>query len=89
VVIDPSLALRQLCAADADAGPIAYDATRPLKSTCEEGQRYRCIVGALADCAAGRTIATCIRGCVAEGAAIDDDGVPVRREAAFAILCSR
>jgi hypothetical protein len=54
---------------------------------CEEGDRYRCSDGRVVECASGRALARCVRGCFSEGTSIDDDDVS--REAAFAILCSR
>jgi hypothetical protein len=89
MVIERALALRQLCAMNPDAGPVASDTKRPVRSKCEEGQLYRCTAGAVIDCDTEEAIASCVRGCAAEGASIDEDSVSIRREAAFAILCSR
>jgi hypothetical protein len=89
VVLEPSLAVRQLCGLGPDAGPITGDPKSRAHSRCEDGQLYRCVGGEVVDCTGEWVIASCIRGCATEGTSIDDDGVPVRREAAFAILCSR
>ena len=78
----------QLCAPPADAGALAHPTLPvPAAAPCQEEQRYVCAVGLVVECASGTSVALCMRGCYAEGASIDDDGV--RREAAFAILCSR
>jgi hypothetical protein len=89
LVMERAMALAQLCAMIPDAGPVGVEAKGPIQSTCEEGQLYRCVAGAVVDCVTQWIVGSCVRGCVAPGASIDDDGIPVRREAAFAILCSR
>jgi hypothetical protein len=81
-------AAAQLCALGVDAGPLVYPSDIALVAGCDEGQLYRCSTGAIIDCALRKSIAHCVRGCAAEEAFVDD-GQPVRREAAFAILCSR
>jgi hypothetical protein len=88
VAIDRTQAGTQLCAPAPDAGAFART-TLPVRATvpCEEGQRYVCSAGLTIECASGTAFALCIRGCCAERASVDDDGVS--REAAFAILCSR
>jgi hypothetical protein len=88
VVIARTQAGAQLCAPPADAGALAHPTLPvPAAAPCQEEQRYVCAVGLVVECASGTSVALCMRGCYAEGASIDDDGV--RREAAFAILCSR
>jgi hypothetical protein len=81
-----SEAVTQLCAAPPDAGAFA----RPLHAPagCEDGQLFRCSGGQVVSCAEGAVVGACARGCFAEGAALGDE-LPVSREAAFAILCSR
>ncbi len=88
VVMDRGRALVQLCEGDADAGPVQSEAA-PSLAMCDEEQLYRCRASAIVDCLAHRTVLSCPRGCVADGASIDDADGPVAREAAFAILCSR
>ncbi len=89
VVIEREHAALQLCAPTAIAPPfsrrVAPDSV-PAPD-CEEGQRYRCVDSVVVDCDARTVGARCIRGCVAPGASVDDDGAG--REAAFAILCLR
>jgi hypothetical protein len=97
VVIDRAEAPRQLCAPEADASdgiPWIRGATEAVgrrAEACDDGQLYRCAQGVVVDCRARVVLASCARGCFAEGAAIDDEGQDesVSREAAFAILCSR
>lgn len=55
---------------------------------CDEGQAYRCEGAVVTGCVANAVVARCLRGCVVEGTGLDND-VPVGREAAAAILCSR
>jgi hypothetical protein len=83
---------RQLC-----DGPRVSDAVTPLTGAhpspipavaCDEGQLYRCAGGLVVACSDSVALVACARGCISEGAAIDDDET-VTREAAFAILCSR
>jgi hypothetical protein len=89
LVVPRESAARQLCAPGPDAGVLTG---RPLSGEavpgCEEGQLYRCVAGAVVACHENAIAATCVHGCVEQGAFIDDDE-PVQREAAFAILCSR
>jgi hypothetical protein len=88
-VMEPTRAEEQLCVPAPDAGRLVVDrpATGALAS-CEEGELFRCAAGAVVDCNAHSAIASCARGCSAEGASIDD-AASVGREAAYAILCSR
>jgi hypothetical protein len=89
VVVDSARAGTQLCAIRPDAGPpVAIPSVSAVPGSCEDGQLYRCAGGAIADCASHAIVGRCVRGCLSEGASIDD-GTPVVREAAFAILCSR
>jgi hypothetical protein len=55
---------------------------------CDEGDVYRCVRGLVVACHDNAVAARCIRGCAVEGTALGDE-VPIPREAAFAILCSR
>jgi hypothetical protein len=92
VVVERALASKQLCAPAPSATPFAIPLSPaadagPADVVCDEGERYRCASGAVVDCASGRALARCVRGCFAEGTGIDDDDVG--REAAFAVLCSR
>jgi hypothetical protein len=90
LVVERLRAERQLCAPAIDAGPFATPAVIPLavhETPCEEGDRYRCSRGQVIECSTGLAVGLCVRGCFAEGTAMDDDAVS--REAAFAILCSR
>lgn len=89
LVMEAARAKTQLCAPGPDTGAFALPVTSgpPPIATCEEGERYRCSEGVIADCAAGAAVSRCMMGCVSEGASVDSDDV--RREAAFAILCSR
>jgi len=98
VIIERSLAATQLCAPETGPpsrpswkGPVVVGPTTEPPAGCDVGQLYRCAGGVVVDCAAHLVAASCSRGCFAEGAAIDegDRDEPVRREAAFAILCSR
>ena len=88
VVLDVTRAGRQLCAPPRDAAPTVRALPTPSPAACEEEQLYRCVGGGVVACAENALVATCVRGCVTEGAALDRD-VAVSREAAFAILCSR
>lgn len=88
-VVPRDRAVRQLCAAEADAGPIGSPAVAgDTPRGCDEGQAYRCEGGVVTACSENAVVAHCLRGCAVEGAGLDDD-VPVGREAAAAILCSR
>ena len=89
IVAEPSMASGQLCAPQADAGPIAQStgAFAP-RASCEEGQLFRCAKGVVIACHGGAPNATCLRGCFADGAAVNDDE-PVADWAAVAILCAR
>jgi hypothetical protein len=98
VVIDRAQATTQLCAPRRDANTaiawravLANPKTAPPAPTCDEGQLYRCTAGSVVDCAAHVVLASCTRGCFADGAAIDESApeLPIAREAAFAIFCSR
>jgi hypothetical protein len=86
LVVDRPLAMVQLCAPTADAGAL----TRPgsQASECDDGTLYRCTGGAVVSCLEHAVVAFCQRGCFQEGADIGGE-VPVSREAAFAMLCSR
>lgn len=104
LVVEAPRALGQLCAPGPHAGIFAVPAmvtpgalgpspvgaatsTDGADTACDEGERYRCVGGRIVDCASGSIAGQCTRGCFAEATSIDDDGI--RREAAFAILCSR
>jgi hypothetical protein len=90
ILIDRGRAAAQLCRPDSDAR--SADPWSPQRATeigtCDDGQLYRCAEGAVLDCHSHAIIAACRRGCFGEGAFIDDE-VPIGREGAFAILCSR
>jgi hypothetical protein len=103
VLMDRGLATTQLCLPELDAGrPAAVSQpARVATATCDEGELYRCTAGEVIDCDARSVIASCSRGCSAEGAAVDDTSptmpgrvqrpggsASLKREAAFAILCS-
>jgi hypothetical protein len=88
VVLAKGRALAQLCAAADGASLFTPPRAEDTPHGCDEGQLYRCGAGAVTACRDNAVVARCVRGCVDEGAAVDDD-VPVTREAAFAILCSR
>jgi hypothetical protein len=92
VVVERGAATTQLCSAPRDARPYAVPSmpVPPAASNdppCDEGDRYRCAGGRIVECASGRAVGQCLRGCFTDGSSIDDDAV--NREAAFAILCSR
>jgi hypothetical protein len=103
LVVDRPKALAQLCAPGPDSGVFALvpapTASGVVPSSvgsataadgpdaCDEGERYRCVGGHIVDCASGSIAARCTRGCFAEATSIDDDDV--KREVAFAMLCSR
>jgi hypothetical protein len=86
VVVDSAHALAQLCAPASDAGTLALPVAGP--GECDEDVLYRCSGGVVVSCEAHAVVGRCARGCFAEGSDIGVD-VPVGREAAFAILCSR
>lgn len=88
VVIERDVALRQLCAPHGDAGAVARVLPEQSPAGCDEAELYRCVGGSIIACKEHAVVASCARGCVRDGASLDDD-TPVRREAAFAILCSR
>lgn len=90
IVADRGVALPQLCAPTAavDSGTVARNATAPQAADCDEDVAWRCTGGAVVACAEHRVVGICERGCFAEGTDIGSD-VPIGREAAFAILCSR
>ncbi|MGH7294169.1 MAG: hypothetical protein ACRELB_04520 [Polyangiaceae bacterium] len=88
VVVDRGAAMRQLCAPPRDAGPVARELAPPPASRCEEGELYRCASGSVVSCADHAVVAVCAKGCATEGGSLDDD-MPVAREAAYAVLCSR
>ncbi|MGO9836195.1 MAG: hypothetical protein ACLP1X_18500 [Polyangiaceae bacterium] len=89
MVMDRKQAGTQLCAVLPDAGALALPTLPvPVAAPCEEGQRYVCRgARTIVECVSNAAVGVCVRGCYAEDASIDDDGVS--REAAFAILCSR
>lgn len=97
MVVDRALALPQLCTPAVDSGTLARIATgadAPQPADCDEDVAYRCSGGAVVACAEHRVVATCERGCFAQGTEIAGEGPretngTVQREAAFAILCSR
>jgi hypothetical protein len=122
VVVEATLAARQLCAPSQDAGavmqvtpvvgaPTAVGRTPEGRNGrnetvgrtpegrngrnetvgrigCADGQLYRCSGRDVVSCRENAIIGTCIRGCFADDAYLEDDSV-LGREAAFAILCSR
>ncbi|HEX8790493.1 MAG TPA: hypothetical protein VF765_06045 [Polyangiaceae bacterium] len=91
MVVDRAVALPQLCAPGPDSGTLARIATgtgAPQPAECDEDVAYRCSAGAVVACAEHRVVGACERGCFAEGTEVGAD-VPINREAAFAILCSR
>ena len=85
VVVDRPLTA-QLCAPTVDAGPL----TRPGSQVaeCDEDTLFRCTGGAVVSCLDHAVVAFCQHGCFQEGTDIGGE-VPLSREAAFAILCSR
>jgi hypothetical protein len=88
-VVPENHAAQQLCAAGPDAGLVAAPALPgEIPRGCDEGQAYRCEGGVVTACLENAVVARCLHGCVVESSGLDDD-VPVRREAAAAILCSR
>jgi hypothetical protein len=91
LVIERSLAPIQLCAPGADGGSVSVVRTTrvaPSPGSCEQGQLYRCFGRDVVACHENAIVGTCVRGCFTPEAAIED-GEPVGREAAFAVLCSR
>jgi hypothetical protein len=90
VVIEAPLAARQLCAASQDGGTVmrVTPVGPPTQAACGDGQLYRCAGADVIDCRENAVIGTCLRGCFAPEAFLDEDPPP-SREAAFAILCSR
>ena len=91
-VMERAQAPAQLCApgAAASLAPLARPAAAdsPVPGTCDEGVAYRCRDSAVIDCAAKRVAGVCLRGCAASESSLDE-GSAIRREDAFAILCSR
>jgi hypothetical protein len=87
-VVDRTAAFRQLCALEADAAAPARLIAAPPASQCEEEDLYRCAGSAIVACADRAVVALCAKGCATEGGSLGTD-VPVSREAAFAILCTR
>jgi hypothetical protein len=88
VVVERARATTQLCAPAPDAGLLATPLAAPTPAACDDEQLYRCVGGVIVACSDRSIVATCVHGCSVEGAAIGDD-LPVAREAAYAILCSR
>jgi hypothetical protein len=90
VVVERPLAARQLCASSQDPGAVmrVTPAGSPTYATCNEGQLFRCSGADVVDCRENAIVGTCIHGCFAPDACLEGD-TPVKREAAFAILCSR
>ncbi len=93
LVIERDLAASQLCAAGPEGGAVAYPSGSGRSPNaevprCEEGELYRCSGRGIIDCVVRSRVASCAHGCFAEGASIDV-AIPIDREAAFAILCSR
>jgi hypothetical protein len=89
VVLDPERAAHQLCVPAPDQlyarpafGPAASD------KGCGD-ERYHCVASVVIACDQSpvHAVAGCVRGCVAEGQTLDDDGVSDRE--AVALLCSR
>jgi hypothetical protein len=70
----------------ADRGPLGEDADRGFR--CTQSLLLACSPAAAADALApsARVVAACVRGCAAEGEAIDDDDV-TDPEIAARILC--
>ena len=89
IIIERDAAAAQLCApvGHAFVPPAVGDSLAP--PGCDEGQLYRCAARVVADCLHRRAIGSCLRGCFAEGASIEDDVGDLSREAALAILCLR
>jgi hypothetical protein len=89
--MESSQALTQPCLPERHLEP--PQAPYPVSAVverCEEEELYRCSAGAIVDCQAHVAIASCARGCIAEGAFIDAmSQISIEREAAYAILCSR
>jgi hypothetical protein len=98
LVIEPSLALAQLCTPQPDAGALvslpralglAPSDERPERDrSCEEGEAFRCVGGDIVSCSERRTVASCVHGCYRDEAAVEDD-TNLSREQAYALLCSR
>jgi hypothetical protein len=89
VVVPRDRAAGQLCAPGPDAGLVAGAALPgAMPRGCDEGQAYRCEGDVVTACLENAVVARCLRGCVVEGSGLDDD-VPIGRESAAAILCSR
>jgi hypothetical protein len=93
VVVERAVAARQLCAASQDGGAVILVTPvvgAPIPAGCTEGQLYRCSGRDVVSCRENAIIGTCVRGCFAADAYLDDGvSVSVSREAAFAILCAR
>jgi hypothetical protein len=88
IAAERSVALPQLCAPSVDSGTPARIVTAAQAADCDEDVAWRCSGGAVVSCAEHRVAGVCNRGCFAEDTELGID-VPVGREAAFAILCSR
>jgi hypothetical protein len=88
VVLERGKALAQLCAPPPDAGPMARALSTTAPGGCEDEELYRCAGGAVVGCADHTVVGMCLQGCAVEGASVGVD-MPVTREGAFAILCSR
>jgi hypothetical protein len=87
IVAERAKAARQLCAPN-EGGEFARPERGESPGNCDDDQLYRCLSGAIVSCAEHAVVGKCIRGCFVEGGALEGD-VPIGREAAFAILCSR
>jgi hypothetical protein len=89
VAVESALAARQLCLPASDAAIVMHSTgALPAPPGCSDGQLYRCVDSDVIACHENAVIGRCSLGCFAPGASVDD-GEPVNREAAFAILCSR
>jgi hypothetical protein len=88
VAVERGAAVRQMCGPDPEASPVARVVAAPPPAPCDEGELYRCAGSAVVACAEHEVAGICVRGCATEGASLGDD-VPLGREAAFAVLCTR
>jgi hypothetical protein len=89
LVIERDAAAAQLCAPVGRAFDLPAAGDRLAPPGCDEGQLYRCAARVVTDCLHRRAIGSCLRGCFAEGASIEDEVGGISREAALAILCLR
>jgi hypothetical protein len=89
MVLSPSLAATQLCAAPGEvfARPAPVGAVQ-LPAACEEGVDFLCVEGAVIACddTKARSAGVCILGCAESGLQIDEK---LSDDEAAAILCKR